>query len=49
MNTVLDFIRGAAPWVPLGLLAALFAVRSAAKDRKNKQSDEQHSTGGTRA
>lgn len=39
MNAVLDFIRGVAPWVPLGLLLTIFAVRSAAKDKKGKKPD----------
>ncbi len=41
MNAVLDFIRGAAPWVPMGLLLTVFAVRSAAKDKKDKKPDEE--------
>lgn len=49
MNAVLDFIRGAAPWVPLGLLAVLFAVRSAAMDQESKTADERRSAGGEQA
>lgn len=39
MNAALDFIRGLTPWAPMGLLLTIFAVRSAAKDKKDKKPD----------
>lgn len=40
MNSILDFIRGAAPWVAMGLLVVILAVRSAArKENGRKQED----------
>lgn len=34
MEQILDFIRAAAPWVAMGLLAAIFIVRSAVRKKK---------------
>lgn len=39
MENVFDFIRAAAPWVAMGLLLAIFAVRSAAKKKKGQEVD----------
>ena len=39
MNSILDFIRGAAPWVAMGLLVVILAVRSAAR-KKNGRTQE---------
>lgn len=36
MNTFLDFIRAAAPWVAMGLLVIIFCVRGAAKNKNEK-------------
>ena len=42
MNTILDFIRAAAPWVAMGLLVAILAVRGAAKKNKRKKQDSSY-------
>ena len=42
MNTILDFIRAAAPWVAMGLLVAILAVRGAAKKGKRKKQDSDY-------
>ena len=39
MENVFDFIRAAAPWVAMGLLLAIFAVRSAAKKKKGHEQE----------
>lgn len=36
MEPILDFFRAAAPWLAMGLLLAIFAVRSAVSKKKNK-------------
>lgn len=42
MNAVLAFLRGLAPWVIPAILLVIFAVRAAAKDKKDSTSDEKH-------
>ena len=37
MNTVMDFIRAAAPWAAMGLLIAILAVRGAKKKKNGKK------------
>ena len=39
MEAIIDFIRAALPWVAMGLLLAVFAVRSAGRKKKEKESD----------
>ena len=39
MNSFLDFIRGAAPWVAMGLLVVILAVRGAAQKKKSRKQD----------
>lgn len=39
MEPILEFIRAAAPWVLLGLLVAIFAVRSTVSKKKGKKSE----------
>ena len=34
MKDVLDFLRAALPWIAVGLLLAVFSVRSAGKKKK---------------
>ena len=34
MDSIWDFIRAASPWVAMGLLLAIFFVRSAVKKKK---------------
>ena len=46
MENVFDFIRAAAPWVAMGLLLAIFAVRSAAKKKKGHEQDGDYGTEG---
>lgn len=46
MKQTVVFIRAAAPWVILGLLAAIFAVRSAVSQKKDKQSEDNYGTEG---
>ena len=46
MKQTLDFIRAAAPWVAMGLLLAIFAVRCAADKKKGKKSDDNYGTEG---
>ena len=46
MKQVLDFIRAAAPWVAMGLLLAIFAVRWAVNKKKSKESDGNYGTEG---
>lgn len=36
MDSIWDFIRAASPWVAMGLLLAIFFVRSAVKKKKGK-------------
>ena len=45
MNAVLDFIRGAAPWVVIGALEVIFVVKSAAKEQKSEKPDEHPNIG----
>lgn len=41
METILAFIRAAAPWVIMGLLVAVFAARGASgKEQKNQKQPE---------
>ena len=42
MRAVLDFMRGFAPWVIPAILLVLFAVKAAAKDKKDSASSEKH-------
>lgn len=42
MNAILDFMRGIAPWVIPAILLVIFAVRAAAKDKKDSASDKEH-------
>lgn len=49
MNAVLDFIRGAAPWAIIGVLEAIFVVKSVAKEQDSKKLDKRRSTGGKQA
>ena len=46
MENVFDFIRAAAPWVAMGLLLAIFAVRSAAKKKKDQEQEVDYGTEG---
>ena len=46
MENVFDFIRAAAPWVAMGLLLAIFAVRSATKKKKGQEQDGDYGTEG---
>ena len=46
MEQILDFSRAAAPWVAMGLLIAIFAVRSAVGKKKGKESDGNYGTEG---
>lgn len=46
MNTVMDFIRAAAPWVAMGLLIAILAVRGAKKKKNGKKQDDNYGTEG---
>ena len=39
MNTFLDFIRAAAPWVAAGLSIAILAARAAAGKKEDRQPD----------
>ena len=39
METVFDFIHAALPWVAVGLLLAVFAVRSAKRKKADKSKD----------
>lgn len=36
MDSILDFFQAASPWVAMGLLLAIFFVRSAVKKKKGK-------------
>lgn len=42
MEQILDFIRAAAPWVAMGLLLAIFAVRSAVSKKKEKKTEDNY-------
>ena len=46
MEKVLEFTRAAAPWVAMGLLLAIFAVRSAVSKKKGKKSEDNYGTEG---
>ncbi len=46
MDDVLDFIRAAAPWVAMGLLIAIMAVRGASKKSRGKKTDDNYGTEG---
>lgn len=46
MENVFDFLRTAAPWVAMGLLLAVFAVRSAAKKKKDQEQAGDYGTEG---
>ena len=37
MNAVFDFLRAALPWITVGLLLAVFFVKSAGKRKKKEQ------------
>lgn len=39
MKDVLDFLRAALPWIAVGLLLAVFSVRSAGKKKKGEKAD----------
>lgn len=40
MEQVLEFTRAAAPWIVMGLLLAIFAVRSAVGRKKGKEAKQ---------
>lgn len=40
MNSILDFIRGAAPWVAMGLPVVILAVRSAARKKNGRKQED---------
>ena len=40
MDSVLDFAKAAAPWVAMGVAAAVLAVRHASKGAKKKKSEK---------
>ena len=40
MESILDFIKAALPWIAMGLLLAIFSVRSAAKKKKNENKSD---------
>ena len=42
MNSIYDFVRAALPWVAMGLLLAIFFVRSAVKKKKGKKWNRRH-------
>ena len=46
MENVFDFIRAAAPWEAMGLLLAIFAVRSDAKKKKGHEQEVDYGTEG---
>ena len=46
MENVFDFIQAAAPWIAMGLLLAIFAVRSAAKKKKDQEQEVDYGTEG---
>ena len=46
MEQIWDFIRAAAPWVAMGLLVAIFAVRSMVNKKKGKKSEDNYGTEG---
>ena len=46
MEQILEFTRAAAPWVAMGLLVAIFAVRSAVSKKKGKKSEDNYGTEG---
>ena len=46
MENVFVFIRAAAPWVAMGLLLAIFAVRSAEKKKKDQEQEVDYGTEG---
>ena len=46
MEQIWNFIRAAAPWVAMGLLVAIFAVRSAVSKKKGKKSEDNYGTEG---
>ena len=39
MEAIIDFLRAALPWIAIGLLLAVFAVRNAGRKKKEKESD----------
>lgn len=46
MNTVMDFIRSAAPWIAAGLLLAILAVRGIARKKKGESQTGDYSIEG---
>ena len=42
MKEIFDFIRAAAPWVVMGLLVAVLAVKSTVRKKKDKKSEENY-------
>ena len=40
MNSILDFIRGAAPWVAMGLLVVILAVRIVARKKNGRKQED---------
>ena len=46
MEQILDFTRAAATWVTMGLLLAIFAVRSAVSRKKDKKTEDNYGTEG---
>ena len=46
MENIFDFIQAALPWVTMGLLLAIFSVRSAAVKRKDDNKCDDYGTEG---
>ena len=46
MEHILEFVHAAAPWVAMGLLVAIFAVRSAVSKKKGKKAEDNYGTEG---
>ena len=46
MENIFDFIQAALPWVAMGLLLAIFSVRSAAVKRKDDNKCDDYGTEG---
>ena len=46
MEQVLEFTRAAASWIALGLLLAIFAVRSAVSKKKGRKAEDNYGTEG---